>query len=98
MITYEFVEENHNDVVLGKYTSFGVKAIENDSDLQLVYVEDVFSNIETAQEYISLFNNAQLDLIHLKEVIEDILIKIWQKSYCWSYVKILSETNGEIVT
>ena len=73
MITYELVEENHNDNVLGYYTSFGIKAIETLSDLPLVYVEDVFTDIETAQEYISLFNEEQLDLIHLEEMIEDIL-------------------------
>ena len=73
MITYELVEENHNDNVLGYYTSFGIKAIETLSDLPLVYVEDVFTDIETAQEYISLFNEEQLDLIHLEDMIEDIL-------------------------
>ena len=73
MITYELVEENHNDNVLGYYTSFGIKAIETLSDLPLVYVEDVFTDIETAQEYISLFNEEHLDLIHLEEAIEDIL-------------------------
>ena len=73
MITYELVEENHNDNVLGYYTSFGIKAIETLSDLPLVYVEDVFTDIETAQEYISLFNEEQLDLIHLEEIIEYIL-------------------------
>ena len=73
MITYELVEENHNDNVLGYYTSFWIKAIETLSDLPLVYVEDVFTDIETAQEYISLFNEEQLDLIHLEEAIEDIL-------------------------
>ena len=73
MITYELVEENHNDNVLGYYTSFGIKAIETLSDLPLVYVEDVFTDIETAQEYISLFNEEQLELIHLEEIIEDIL-------------------------
>ena len=73
MITYELVEENHNDNILGFYTSFGIKAIENLSDSPLVYIEDVFIDIETAQEYISLFNDEQLDLIHLEEIIEDIL-------------------------
>ena len=73
MITYELVEENHNDNVLGYYTSFGIKAIETLSDLPLVYVEDVFTDIETAQKYISLFNEEQLDLIHLEEAVEDIL-------------------------
>ena len=65
--------ESHNDNALGFYTSFGIKAIENLSDLPLVYVEDVFTDIETAQEYISLFNEEQLDLIHLEEIIEYIL-------------------------
>ena len=73
MITYKLVEENHNDNILGFYTSFVIKAIENFSDLPIVYVEDVFTDIEMAQEYISLFNEKQLDLIHLKEMIEDIL-------------------------
>ncbi len=73
MITYELVEENHNDNAFGFYTSFGIKAIETLSDLPLVYVEDVFTDIETAQEYISLFNEEHLDLIHLEEAIEDIL-------------------------
>ena len=73
MITYKLVEENHNDNILGFYTSFGIKAIENLSDSPLVYVEDVFTDIETAQKHISLFNEDQLDLIHFEEMIEDIL-------------------------
>ena len=63
MITYKLVEENHNDNILGFYTSFGIKAIENLSDSPLVYVEDVFTDIETAQEYISLFNEEQLESV-----------------------------------
>ena len=73
MITYELVEENHNDNILGFYTAFGIKAIENPFDLPLVYVENVCTDIETVQKHISLFNEDQLDLIHLEEAVEDIL-------------------------
>lgn len=73
MITYELVEAKYSDNILGHYTSFGIKAIESFSDLPLVYVDDIFTDIETAQEYIKLFNDEQLDLIHLEEMIEDIL-------------------------
>ena len=38
-----------------------------------VYLEDVFTDPETANKYIRLFNEEQLDLIHLEEAVEDIL-------------------------
>ena len=73
MINYRFVEEIHNNTILGHYTSFGIKAVDSLSDEEPIYIEDVFTDIETAKEYITLFNEEQLDLIHLEEVIENIL-------------------------
>lgn len=72
MVTYELVEENHKSI-LGHYTSFGIKAFENFSEEKIIYIEDVFNDIETAKECIALFNDEQLDLIHLEEAIENIL-------------------------
>lgn len=73
MITYELVEENHDDEILGHYTSFGIKAVDSFSDKGSVCIEDVFTDAEMAKEYIRLLNNEQLDLIHLEETIENIL-------------------------
>ena len=55
------------------YTSFGVAAVDTISGSQCVYIQDVFIDFETANKYISIFNEEQLDLIHLYDVIEDIL-------------------------
>ncbi len=73
MIIYKLVEEIHDNDMLGHYTSFGIKASDSFSERENVYLEDVFTDPETANKYIRLFNEEQLDLIHLKEVIEDIL-------------------------
>ncbi len=73
MIIYKLIEEKHNDEILGHYTSFGISAFDNSSDKNYVYVEDVFTNAETAKEYIALFNDEKLELTHLEEAIEDIL-------------------------
>lgn len=73
MIVYELVEEKHNNDILGNYTSFGIKAADSFSYKTSIYIEDVFTDTETAKKYIALFNEEQLDLIHLEEVVDDIL-------------------------
>ena len=73
MIIYELIQEIHNNDIIGNYTSFGVNAVDSFSGKNLVYIEDVFTDAKAAKEYIALFNDEQLDLIHLEEAIEDIL-------------------------
>ncbi len=62
MIIYQLIEEKHNNDIIGNYTSFGVNAVDSFSGKNCV-----------AEECIALFNEEQLDLIHLEEAIEDIL-------------------------
>ncbi len=73
MIIYQLIEEKHNNDIIGNYTSFGVNAVDSFSGKNCVYIEDVFTDAKTAEECIALFNEEQLDLIHLEEAIEDIL-------------------------
>ncbi len=73
MILYELIEEKHNNATIGYYTSFGINAVDSLSGKNCVYIEDVFTDFKTAEKYITLFNEEQLDLIHLEEAIEDIL-------------------------
>ena len=73
MIIYKIVKEDHCISTSQHYTSFGIAAIDSISGNQCEYVEDVFLDYDTAKEYISVFNEEQLDLIHLYDVIDDIL-------------------------
>ncbi len=71
MLIYELVEEEHNNT-LGEYTSFGIKAVDSCSGRILIY-EDVFADYDTASNCIALFNDEQLEIVHLEEAIDDIL-------------------------
>ena len=71
MVRYEIKKEIiHNDV-LGRYVSYGLYA--RDDSGNKVMMCDIFQNKEEAEKYISLFNDEQLEIVHLEQVIEDYL-------------------------
>ncbi len=72
MIIYELTKTNHNNI-LGNYRSFGIKAFDSSCSEKYINIEDIFTDLETAKEYVELFNNEQLDITHVEEALEDIL-------------------------
>ena len=42
--------------------------------LEQVYIPDVFLSTETAQHFVEICNRLQLEIIHLREVIEDAIL------------------------
>ena len=41
---------------------------------QVAYIPDVFLSTETAQHFVEICNRLQLEIIHLREVIEDAIL------------------------
>ncbi len=59
-------KENHS------YMVYGITAIDIFGNA-LKTVENLFLNIKKAEEFIELCNKEKLELVHLQDVIEDIL-------------------------
>lgn len=55
------------------YTVYGIDAINDRNDL-LVSVPDIFFDSQKATAFVSLCNRLEVSLVHLSDVIEDILI------------------------
>lgn len=75
LISYQVVEETMHSREVGTYTSFGVCAYREEKRhrREVARISDVFLNTETARQFVNTCNKLQLDIIHLPEVIEDIL-------------------------
>lgn len=73
MIVYKLIEEEFDNDLLGHYTSFGINAVDSDTNLSVAYISDVFLDRVNAENYIFLFNEEHLDIMHLENVIDDIL-------------------------
>ncbi len=76
MIVYNIVKETINQPPLGKYIAYGVSVCsqQKNSCKEIVYISDVFTDINMAQKFVELCNKEQLDPVHLPELIEDMLI------------------------
>ena len=76
MVAYQAVQEEFHDHDLGVYTAFGVCAyqIVEQQQEQVAYIPDVFLSTETAQHFVEISNRLQLEIIHLREVIEDAIL------------------------
>lgn len=73
MIVYKLIEEECENELLGHYTSFGINAVDSDTNQSIAYISDVFLDKINAENYIFLFNEEHLDIVHLENAIEDIL-------------------------
>lgn len=73
MIKYEAFEETFNTGTLNSYIAFGVRAVDTIGNTEVVSISDVFTDRKTAEYYTELFNTHKLELIHLNDIIEDIL-------------------------
>ena len=81
MIVYKLIEEEFDNDLLGHYTSFGINAVDSDTNLSVAYISDVFLDRVNAENYIFLFNEEHLDIMHLENVIDDILHLCWLFNY-----------------
>lgn len=73
MIRYEAFEETFNKGKFNSYVTFGVRAVDTISNTEVVSISDVFTDQKTAEYFVELFNTQKLELIHLNDVIEDLL-------------------------
>ena len=69
-------EENH------KHTVYGITALDSFGNV-LKSAQDIFFDKQKAEEFIKLCNEEKLELIHLQDVIDDILTlgSIWYFFY-----------------
>lgn len=72
MIEYRIKSELHWSALLGLYTAFGIQAYRQNR--LLLYVPDVFCHRRDAERLVELCNRLHLDVMHLKDVIEDALV------------------------
>ena len=59
-------DENHRNPV------YGITALDNFGNM-LKSVEDIFFSKQKAEEFVELCNDEKLELIHLQDVVEDVL-------------------------
>ena len=59
-------EENH------RYTVYGITALDNLGNMLKTF-EDIFFDKNKAEEFVKLCNKEKLELIHLQDVVEDVL-------------------------
>jgi len=72
----EYVYRVRSDVIIDddgkKHTVYGIDAM-TCQNIIITAVSDIFFDEEDAQAFVELCNNKKLSLIHLPDVIEDIL-------------------------
>ncbi|MBQ3970167.1 MAG: hypothetical protein II685_06770 [Clostridia bacterium] len=73
MITYKLTEDNIFNETLGSYAAYGIEAFDDVKNCSVVNIPDIFPDKSSAEKYIELFNKEKLDLIHLENVIENII-------------------------
>ena len=59
-------EENH------RYTVYGITALDSFGNMLKTF-EDIFFDKNKAEEFVKLCNEEKLELIHLQDVVEDVL-------------------------
>ena len=55
-----------------KYTVYGITALDNFGNVLKTF-EDIFFSKQKAEEFVELCNHEKLELIHLQDVVEDVL-------------------------
>ena len=55
-----------------KYTTYGISAINNFKNVLKTF-PNIFFSKDKAEEFVNLCNEEKLELIHLKDVVEDVL-------------------------
>ena len=68
---YKYVKENYYHEEIGEYSAYAIKGYVDGKCT--LYIPDVFLEKNEAQRYVLLFNEQELDPIHIYDVLEDIL-------------------------
>ncbi len=71
MFTYQTQEEKIYHPLTGSYTAYGISVIYKSKLVE--YVSNVFLEKEEAEAFVGLCNELELDVIHLHDVIEDMI-------------------------
>lgn len=72
---YEVNEEKNSHIDIGSYNSYGLNVYVqvNDKNMFLMSVPDLFTEEHEARAFAELCNSEHLELVHLSDVIEDML-------------------------
>ena len=75
MVTYCALKESFEDLILGRYCSFGIAAYieENNVRKRIIYIPDVFTDENRAAILVNKCNILSLSPEHLLDVIYDSL-------------------------
>lgn len=73
MVTYKLRKDNlfHQDI--GNFSSYGIDAIDEISDIPIRSISDISLEKEPLEKLIFLCNKLHLNIIHLNDVVEDFL-------------------------
>lgn len=74
MAKYEVIEEHFNTPETGSYISFGICAYHEASHEVICSVSDVFANKEHAADLVKMCNEAELNPVHLRCIVENELL------------------------
>lgn len=75
VVTYQFVEESLWAKDIGNYKTFGIYAYKEEGETkeEIAHISDVFLSREKAEQFVDMCNQLKLDVIHLADVVEDII-------------------------
>lgn len=71
MYIYKVIKENLQNCEFGRYVAYGIAVCLKSTNIILISISDVFLEKERAKRLVELCNKNNLELIHLKEVVED---------------------------
>lgn len=71
MIEYKYQKEVFSNEELGEYVGYSVIILSDGKCIE--YIPDVFLEEGEARKYILLFNELELDPVHIYDVLDDIL-------------------------
>ena len=76
MVQYLAVKELHHHQDTGEYIAWGIKGCRSPDEISEtadVYISDVFSSEKEAVDFAQLCTRMKLSLIHLADVVNDLL-------------------------
>lgn len=76
MVLYKIIEEELSNPEIGSYTAFGLCAYNSSSNTTICKISDIFTEKDKAEKLVDACNNMQISIVHLPNIIEDILCDI----------------------
>lgn len=67
---FKVIKEKLYNPEIGFYISFGIEAVDEDSENTVTSVSDVFLYEDKAREFAGLLNECKADAVHLQELCE----------------------------